>query len=201
MNRTITVHPCASRSSCRQTPQRAFEVFTAAIDRWWPKSHGIGEVAVKQSIIEPFEGGRWYTKCEDGTDVIVGHVRVWQPAECFVVSGKSARTGNRMRVWRSPPKSKCDSLPRLRVERECELEHRNFERMGEEAGATMRKGVDGGWPTLLELFAKEASQAPGTRRSPFNVLGELNERIGSPQHSRQSIWAIGVGRPREALHK
>ena len=38
------------------------------------------------------------------------------------------------------------------------LEHRNFERMGTEGGETMRKGVDGGWPALLELFARAAAQ-------------------------------------------
>ena len=30
--------------------------------------------------------------------------------------------------------------------------------LGEEGGAKMRKGVDGGWPTLLDLFAKQAAQ-------------------------------------------
>jgi hypothetical protein len=29
--------------------------------------------------------------------------------------------------------------------------------MGDAAGETMRKGVDGGWPSLLDLFAKEVS--------------------------------------------
>jgi hypothetical protein len=38
-----------------------------------------------------------------------------------------------------------------------ELEHRNFERMGVADGETMRKGVDGGWPGLLELFARQVS--------------------------------------------
>ncbi len=38
------------------------------------------------------------------------------------------------------------------------LEHRNFERMGLDAGESMRKGVDGGWPALLELFARAAAQ-------------------------------------------
>jgi hypothetical protein len=28
--------------------------------------------------------------------------------------------------------------------------------MGEEAGASMRRDVDGGWPGLLERFAQEA---------------------------------------------
>jgi hypothetical protein len=48
-----------------------------------------------------------------------------------------------------------DTAARTRVE----LEHRNFERMGPAAGETMRKSVDGGWPTMLELFAKEAQAA------------------------------------------
>jgi hypothetical protein len=30
--------------------------------------------------------------------------------------------------------------------------------MGEEAGASMRKDVDGGWPGLLERFAQEAAR-------------------------------------------
>jgi len=38
-----------------------------------------------------------------------------------------------------------------------ELEHRNFERLGAASGEKMRKGVDGGWPHLLDLYAKEAS--------------------------------------------
>jgi hypothetical protein len=33
-----------------------------------------------------------------------------------------------------------------------ELEHRKFERMGAEAGASIRKHVDGGWPGMLASF-------------------------------------------------
>ena len=43
-----------------------------------------------------------------------------------------------------------------------ELEHRNFERMGAPAGETMRNNVDGGWPGLLELFAKEVAKVEGS---------------------------------------
>jgi uncharacterized protein YndB with AHSA1/START domain len=38
-----------------------------------------------------------------------------------------------------------------------ELEHRDFERLGAEGGAKMRRDVDGGWPTILELYAKQFS--------------------------------------------
>ena len=40
-----------------------------------------------------------------------------------------------------------------------EVEHRKFEHMGAEGGASMRKDVDGGWPGLLERFKTEAEAA------------------------------------------
>jgi hypothetical protein len=40
-----------------------------------------------------------------------------------------------------------------------ELEHRKFEQMGAEAGESMRKDVDGGWPGLLEGFKKQVETA------------------------------------------
>lgn len=157
MNRTIIITPVRKVVVVQATPARAFEVFTAGIDRWWPKSHGIGTSPVRESIIEPFEGGRWYTRCEDGSEVVVGHVRTWQPAACLVVSWEISAN------WKPDPRVAftsevevrfvADGAGRTRVE----LEHRNFERMGEVAGETMRKGVDGGWPALLDLFAKEAA--------------------------------------------
>jgi hypothetical protein len=158
LNRSITIAPVRKSIVVQASPQRAFEVFTAGIDRWWPKTHGIGEAPVKESIIEPFVGGRWFTKCEDGTDVVVGHVRIWQPAERFVVSWEISAN------WKPDARLAFASEVEVRFVAEAagrtrvELEHRNFERMGEVGGETMRKGVDGGWPTLLDLFAKEASQ-------------------------------------------
>ena len=40
-----------------------------------------------------------------------------------------------------------------------ELEHRKFEQMGAEAGESMRKDVDRGWPGLLEMFKRRAETA------------------------------------------
>jgi hypothetical protein len=157
MSRKIDIAPVRKIVVVRVTPDKAFEVFTARIDRWWPKTHSIGSAPVRESIIEPFVGGRWYTKCEDGTEVVVGHVRHWQPAERFVVTWEISA------AWKSDPRTAfasevevrfvADSAGNTRVE----LEHRNFERMGALAGETMRNSVDGGWPALLELFAAQAS--------------------------------------------
>jgi hypothetical protein len=157
MTRTIPIAPVRRSLVVQASPARAFEVFTAGIDRWWPKTHGIGSAPVRESIIEPFVGGRWYTRCEDDSEVVVGHVRVWEPAARFVVSWEINA------AWKPDARVAFASEVEVRFEAEgatatrVELEHRNFERMGEEAGATMRAQVDGGWPKLLELFAQSSA--------------------------------------------
>jgi len=157
VNRTIEIAPVRKSVVVEANPSQAFAVFTSGIDRWWPKNHGIGPGPIKESCIEPFVGGRWYTRHEDGSDVVIGHVRVWQPGERLVVS------------WEISSEWKCDPRPAMTSEVEVrfaaeaggrtrvDLEHRNFERMGTAAGEKMRKDVDGGWPSLLDLYAKNAS--------------------------------------------
>ena len=70
MNRTIEIAPVRKSVVVDASPPQAFAVFTSGVDRWWPKSHGIGASPIKQSFIEPFVGGRWYTRHEDGADVV-----------------------------------------------------------------------------------------------------------------------------------
>lgn len=156
MNSTITIAPVRKTVVVQATRHRAFEVFTAGIDRWWPKTHGIGNAPTKESIIEPHVGGRWYSICEDGSEVTVGHVLVWQPGERFVVSWEiSAKWKPDARIaFASEVDVRFleDGEGRTRVE----LEHRNFERMGAVEGQTMHDSVDGGWPTILNLFANAA---------------------------------------------
>jgi len=157
MNRQITIAPVRKSIVVEASPEKAFEVFTARLDRWWPKKVGIGTAPVRESILEPVVGGRWYTRCEDGTEAVVGHVLVWQPPERLVVSWEVSAE------WKPDPRPAftsevevrfiADSASQTRVE----LEHRNFERMGAAAGEKMRQDVDGGWPGMLELFAKETS--------------------------------------------
>ena len=43
MNRTITIAPVRKSILVQATTERAFNVFTVGIDRWWPKDKGIGQ--------------------------------------------------------------------------------------------------------------------------------------------------------------
>jgi len=159
LNRTVQIAPLRKSVVVDAAPAAAFSVFTAGIDRWWPKTHGIGQGPVKQSVLEPFVGGRWYALHEDDSSVVVGHVRVWEPGVRLVVSWEISAD------WKPDPRPAFTSEVEVRFSAEAngrtrvDLEHRNFERMGEAGGQKMRTDVSGGWPTILELFAKEASRA------------------------------------------
>jgi hypothetical protein len=93
---------------------------------------------------------------------VVGHVRVWQPGERFVVSWEVSAD------WKPDSRVSFASEVEVRFLAEAtghtrvELEHRDFERMGVPAGETMRNAVDNGWPGLLDLFTKEASRGGPT---------------------------------------
>lgn len=152
MSATLQIAPVRKSIVVAAPPLRAFEVFTAGIDRWWPKSHNIGNAPIKRCVLEPFVGGRWYNDLEDGSDVTVGHVRVWDPGQSFVVSWEISAK------WKPDPRTQVASEVEVRFVREgenrtrVEIEHRNFERMGPEAGEAMRNAVDKGWPGVLALF-------------------------------------------------
>jgi uncharacterized protein YndB with AHSA1/START domain len=158
LNRTIEIAPVRKSIVVEATPAQAFAVFTAGIDRWWPKTHGIGQGPILESVLEPFVGGRWYARHEDGSIAVVGHVLVWQPGERLVVSWEISGQ------WKSDPRPAFTSEVEVRFSAEAggrtrlDLDHRNFERMDTAGGEKMRREVDGGWPTILELFAREASR-------------------------------------------
>ncbi len=153
MNKTVTIAPVRKSIVVQASPHRAFEVFTGGIDRWWPKTHSIGSAPVRESVIEPHVGGRWLSRHEDGSEAVVGHVKTWQPGECFVVTWEINAD------WKPDSRAAFASEVEVRFEAQeggrtrVSLEHRNFERMGAAPGQSMRDGVDNGWPGLLAMFS------------------------------------------------
>ena len=134
-----------------------FSVFTDGIDKWWPREHHIGASPLKRATIEPKPGGRWYSLCEDGTEVNIGKVLVWEPPKRLVLT------------WQITAEWKYDADFVTEVEvtftaegpkkTRVDLEHRNLARFGTAASAT-RAMFDsaGGWGLTLEKFAKAAAQ-------------------------------------------
>jgi uncharacterized protein YndB with AHSA1/START domain len=153
--KTITIAPVKKSVTVEVSQAHAFDVFTAGIDRWWPKEHHIGTTPAVKETIEPRQGGRWVTLHEDGKETVNGAMLVWDPPRRIVfswqINGQWKPEANLEIVSEVEVRFIAEGASRTRVE----LEHRNFERMTE-GGKEMRDGVDNGWPGILEQFRKAA---------------------------------------------
>jgi len=154
MTTTIQIAPVKKTLLLAATPAHAFDVFTNGLDRWWPRTHGIGSAPLVKSIIEPRLGGRWYTTHEDGSEAVIGRMLVWEPPHRLVFSWEisadwkpSTTVASEVEVTFTP-----EGPGATRVN----LEHRKFESLGAEGGPKMRGSVDGGWTAILDLFKAEA---------------------------------------------
>src|ERR1700761_8900049 len=141
-----TIKPAAIKKTVtvRATPEKAFEVFTAGFDRWWPRSHHIGASPLKEAVLEPGVGGRWFGRHEDGSEIPWGDVLAWEPPSHLVVAWRI--TGG----WAYDP----DLLTEVEVrftdlgtgETRVDFEHRGLERLGgDDKAIQTRTSMDGGW--------------------------------------------------------
>src|SRR5690606_14850692 len=67
-------------------PEKAFEVFTAGMTRWWNPEYTIGGQPYAAVVVEPHEGGRWYERAADGTECDWGRVLTWDPPARLVLT-------------------------------------------------------------------------------------------------------------------
>jgi uncharacterized protein YndB with AHSA1/START domain len=155
MAKTITAAPVRKSLRVEAPQQHAFEVFTARIGAWWPKTHSINRGTPQQDvIIEPRAGGRWYERGEDGSECLLGKVLAWDPPSKLVLS------------WHLNSRFEFDTSVESEVEvhfiaegvdaTRVELEHRI--RAADAEG--IRQGVDApsGWPGLLAAYAGVAEK-------------------------------------------
>ncbi len=152
--RIVTIAPVRKTVLVRLSQARAFEVFTAGLDRWWPKGHYIGPSEPKELLIEPRVGGRWFERTVDGVETPIGHMIVWDPPRRFVMSWEISSE------WTPEPGGGSEIEVTFTAEAEdatlVALEHRLFERLGAEGGNKIHDSVERGWPGILDRFRSEA---------------------------------------------
>ena len=147
----IRIAPVRKQLVVKASQSRAFAVFTAQMSRWWPATHSILKSPLKECIVEPRVGGRWYAVGEDGSSCETGYVIAWQPPQALVLAWQINAE------WQFDPELVTEVEIRFIAESadttRVELEHRHLERMGEK-GAAARDAVDspGGWGAILESF-------------------------------------------------
>lgn len=153
------IEPVRKSVRVKANQTRAFRVFTAKMDAWWPRTHHIGSSPMQRVVVEGRAGGAVYTDQEDGTVCPWGTVLVWEPPQRFVMAWQVSPE------WQyEPDLSRCSEVEVLFTQADdgttlVELEHRGIERHGG-ACAQMREMVnqDGGWGGLLDLFRNKAEE-------------------------------------------
>jgi uncharacterized protein YciI/uncharacterized protein YndB with AHSA1/START domain len=135
--------------------QRAFRTFTEGMARWWPRGHHASASPLERMVLEPRPGGRWYSVCEDGSEVGLGAVLAWEPPGRLVLSWQVTAQ------WQYDPTFSteieisfhAETPRRTRVE----LEHKQLERFGADASDMAKKfAEDGAWALSLKQFADAA---------------------------------------------
>ena len=155
MNIPVAIAPVRKNVRVNASLEHAFDTFTAGLTRWWPKGHGISKKPIAKVIMEPKLGGRWLEICEDGSEVPVGTIIVWERPHRFVMLWQVNSD------WQPDMNMKSEVDVRFTADGDAtnvELLHHKFETMGAEGGGKLREDVNGGWPGLLEKYVIEAER-------------------------------------------
>lgn len=143
-----------------EAPQAiAWRVFTEGMSTWWPLAqYKIGRAKAVAAVVEPFAGGRWYERGEDGSTCDWGRVLAWEPPARLLLTWDIGAD------WKHDPDLGTELEIRFIVEGQgrtrVELEHRRLDRYGarrDEMRAIFDKGGD--WGRLLAQFAEVAADA------------------------------------------
>jgi uncharacterized protein YndB with AHSA1/START domain len=152
------IEPIRASTSVRLDPARAFDLFTARIDTWWPvETHSRaandleGEgVKVERVEFQPGAGGTVLEHLSNGQVLPWGEVLVWDPPARFVLAWKPNSNVN-------PP---TELEVRFTAQPDgtlVELEHRGWERLGEIA-LQARGSYGEGWSISLGRFREAAER-------------------------------------------
>ena len=157
MTRRIKPAPVRKRVDVPATQERAFDVFTAGFNRWWPRSHTIGKSALAEVIVEPRVGGRWYGVDDDGTETEWGDVLVWQPPARLVLAWRIGTDWQYHRDLHTEVEVTFTALDATTTR--VDLEHRMLENMGATAeGARATFDSPNGWGAIMQNYADVAGR-------------------------------------------
>jgi uncharacterized protein YndB with AHSA1/START domain len=150
MSQTITPAPINRSVQVKVPPARAFEIFTAGASRWWLKTHSISAMKspIKDVVIEPRAGGRWFERDEDGAETNWGRVLDWAPPARLLLAWQLNAEFRFDPDFETELEITFEALsPGTRVR----LEHRDLERFGDSA-ERIAEMLRRGWPTILGRF-------------------------------------------------
>jgi uncharacterized protein YndB with AHSA1/START domain len=136
---------------------RAFRVFTAGFDSWWPREHHIGAAEMAEAVLELHHDGRWFERGVDGSECDWGRVLAYEPPNHIALSwhldGSWTYDPDPAKASRVDVRFVAETEHVTRVE----LRHSGLDHHGSD-WLDLRAGIagPGGWNGLLGRFAAKA---------------------------------------------
>ena len=149
------IEPIRRSITVECSPERAFEVFTQQLSRWWPVERfslaAGSDVAVERIVMEPFDGGRIFEVQTGGGEASWGTVLTWDPPRRLVMAWKPNTTPH------PPTEVEIRFAEGLDGLTQVELEHRGWERLGEDATESHASYAQG-WPLVFDQLFRAACE-------------------------------------------
>lgn len=145
-----SVEPVRKSVTVPAAPQRAFELFTAHIQEWWPlHTHSVGLDHAAGIAFGDGVGAAITETLADGSTSVWGTVTDWEPPHRVAFTwhaGTPEAEATRVEVTFT------EESPGSTVVR---LVHSGWERRAD--GASVREGYDSGWEPVIGRFAEVAA--------------------------------------------
>ena len=127
-------------------PEHAFRTWTSRASAWWPNEHTASHERDAEIVFEPRVGGRIFERTTTGQEIEWGFVTDWDPPrrlryQWHIATDPADATEVEI-VFRGLEAS----LTRV------EIEHRGWERLGDEKGRAGRDVNNGGWDGVLPAY-------------------------------------------------
>jgi uncharacterized protein YndB with AHSA1/START domain len=145
MTETLAIAPITKSVLVACEIEHAFRVFTSEVGSWWPlDTHALHPGAVREVVWEGREGGEVYEISTGGEKAHWATVLTWEPPVRTVIA------------WHVNPDAPAATEIDVRFTSEgdgtrIDLEHRGWERLGEQAAET-HGNYDGGWDSVLGKY-------------------------------------------------
>ena len=148
-----SVEPVRKSVTVPATPQRAFELFTAHIQEWWPlATHSVGGEQAVGVFFGEGVGAEIVETLADGTTSVWGTVTHWDPPHRVAFTWHPGRTEAEATLVEL---TFTEHGPGSTVAR---VVHSGWERRAD--GASAREGYDSGWEPVIGCFARLAAARP-----------------------------------------
>jgi uncharacterized protein YndB with AHSA1/START domain len=149
------LEPIVRGVEVRASADRAFKAFTEEISSWWPyESHSWCGGGSAGLVFEPRAGGRYFERCSDGRELVIGRILAWDPPRRPAVTW-------RLPHW--PGAAETEAEVRFTASSGVtlvELEHRGWERL-ESDGPGRWSGYEEGWTRPLSRYKEHLGAAGG----------------------------------------